>query len=91
MKNLRSHLLMKKKNCSSSIKSPNHIIFSQHKRLSPLPILFSLLQLYVRSIVILYTCAVFFLNYYFFYIVDSRSGGTFDMEAQRVLMTFYFP
>lgn len=46
--------------CASSIKSPNHIIFSEHKRLSPFPILFPLLQWYVMSIVILCTSAVFF-------------------------------
>ena len=36
------------------------------------------------SIVILCTSAVFF-------IVNSGSGGTFDMEALRILMPFYFP
>ena len=38
MKNLRSHLLMRNKIwVAPSIKSPNHITFSRHKRLSPFP------------------------------------------------------
>lgn len=64
----------KKKNCSSCIKSPNHVIFSQHKRLSPFPILFSLLQLYVRSIVILCTCAVFFSIFFFYFLLWTQAG-----------------
>lgn len=83
MKNLRSHLLMQKKVLPAS-KALITSYFLNIKGSLLLLILFPLLEWYVMSTAILCTSAVFF-------IVDSRSGGTFDMEALRILMPFYFP
>lgn len=104
MKNLRSHLLMRprtgvgKKKYTDSIKSPNHIIFCEHKRAvsSSHSILSAALICYVNRH-IMHRCAPppppppFLFLFSYFFIVDSRSVRTFDMEALRILMPFYFP
>lgn len=68
-----------------SIKSLNHIIFSEHKKVLYFPHFIPSAPVICHvNRYIMHKCCLFF-------IVNSRSGGTFDMEAQRILMPFYFP
>lgn len=89
MKNLRSHLLMRwKKNILPASKA---LITSYSLNIKG-PFLSSFYPLRCSDMLCQSTYYAPVPSFFsFFFIVDSRSGGTFDMEALRILMPFYFP